>query len=137
MMRVLIVAGIAGCIAGLGGCGDATAANGDRPGTATVSLVSSNLDDGAISFTVHGPGLSTAAALDPSHQVFTRLASTTELKVIVLGDSIGPGPLFTLRVGASNRPSAYVVSIEQVALRSDSLRADISGYQATLATAAN
>jgi hypothetical protein len=99
--------------------------------------MSNNANDGAISLTVRGPGLSTAVALDSSETVFSRLASSTELKVIVLGESIGAGPLFTLPVGASNRPSAYTVSIEQVAMVSDSLRADISGYQATLAAGSN
>ena len=137
MIRGLILAGAAALVAGLGGCGNATAANGDHPGTATVSLLSNNAGDGAISLTIRGPGLSTAAALDSSHAVFTRLASPTELKVVVLGDSVGPGPLFTLPLGATNRLSAYTVSIDQVAMRSDSLRADISGYQATLAALAN
>ena len=117
----------------LGGCGDATTVNGNHPGTATVSLLSANANDGAIAMTVRGPGLSTATALDSSHTVFSRLASPTELKVIVLGSSIGPGPLFSLPVGAGDRPDAYTVSIDQVAMLSDSLRADISGYQASLA----
>lgn len=129
--------GAAGLVAGLTGCGDATTVNGDRPGTATVSLSSGNTSDGAISLTVRGPGLSTAAALDSSYTVFSRLVSASELKVIVLGPSVGPGPLFTLPVGAGNRPSAYTVSIEQVAMLSDSLRADIAGYQASLAAPAN
>lgn len=133
----VMLVGAAGLIAGLTGCGNATTVDGDRPGTATVSLVSSNANDGAISLTVRGPGLSTATALDSSHTVFSRLVSTSELKVIVLGSSVGPGPLFTLPVGAGNRPSAYTVSIEQVAMLSDSLRADISGYQASLAGPTN
>lgn len=121
----------------LGGCGDPTTATGDRSGVATVSLLSTSANDGAIAMTVRGPGLSTATALDPSNTVFSRLASPTELKVIVLGPSIGSGPLFRLPVGAGNRPDAYAVSIDQVAMLSDSLRADISGYQASLAGPAN
>jgi hypothetical protein len=124
-------------VAALAACGDATAANGDRPGTATVSLVNNSAGDGAISLTLRGPGLSTVMALDSNHVVFSRLASPTELKVIVLGASIHAGPLFTVRVGASNRPSAYTVAVDQVAMVSDSLRSDISGYRASLAAAAN
>lgn len=124
-------------VAALAACGDATASNGDRPGTATVSLVHNTAGDGAISLTVQGPALSTVTALDSNHTVFSRLASPTELKVIVLGESIQPGPLFTVRVGASNRPSAYSVTVDQVAMVSDSLRADISAYQASLAAAPN
>ena len=124
-------------VAALTACGDATAANGDRPGAATVSLVNNNAGDGAISLTVRGPGLSTVTALNSNQVVFSRLASPTELKVIVLGDSIPAGPLFTLRVGASNRPSAYSVAVDQVAMLSDSLRSDIAGYQASLAASPN
>lgn len=137
MRRSYSVMTAATLLACMAGCGDAASANGDRPGTATVSLSSANADDGAISLTVRGPGLSTATALDSSHTVFSRLASSTELKVIVLGGSIGPGPLFTLPVGASDRPSAYTISIEQVAMLTDSLRSDISGYQASLAASTN
>ena len=136
-MRRFSVMTAAALLACLAGCGDAATGNGDRPGTATVSLMSNNSDDGAISLTVRGPGLSTATALDSSHTVFSRLASSTELKVIVLGASIGAGPLFTLPVGASDRPSAYTISIEQVAMLTDSLRSDISGYQASLAASTN
>jgi hypothetical protein len=128
----MMVAGLASVLFGMLGCGDAATANGDRPGTAIVSLMSSDANDGAISLTIRGPGLSTAAAIDSSTTVFSRLASPTELKVIVLGESIATGPLVTLPIGATNRPSAYRVSVDQVAMRSDSLRADISGYQATL-----
>jgi len=124
-------------LAAVSACGDATASNGDRPGTATVSLMNNNAGDGAIALTVRGPGLSTVVALDSNHVVFARLASPTELKVIVLGDSIPPGPLFALPVGASNRPAAYTVAVDQVALVTDSLRSDIAGYQASLAASPN
>jgi hypothetical protein len=137
MRRISLMIMAAAVLRCLTGCGDAATATGDRPGTATVSLLSNNSDDGAISLTVRGPGLSTATALDSSQMVFSRLVSASELKVIVLGGAIGPGPLFTLPVGASNRASAYTVSIEQVATATDSLRSDISGYQASLATSAN
>jgi len=137
MRRFSSVIAAAALLAGLAGCGDAATGSGDRPGTATVSLRSNNSDDGAISLTVRGPGLSTATALDSSHTVFSRLASSTELKVIVLAGSIGAGPLFSLPVGASDRPSAYTISIEQVAMLTDSLRSDISGYHASLAASTN
>ena len=138
----LMIAAAAGLVCTIG-CSDATASSSDqpssndKPGTATVSLMSNNQDDGAISLTIHGPGLSSATALDSRLTVFSRLASPTELKVIVLGDSVGPGALFTLPVGASNRPEAYTVSIDQVAMPSDSLRPDVSRYQAPLAASTN
>jgi hypothetical protein len=124
-------------VAGGVGCGDTSSPTGDQPGTAVVSLSSSNAADGAVSITVRGPGLSAATAASSTYQVFSRLAGSTELKVIVLGDAVRPGQLFTVPVGAVNRLSAYTVQIEQVADQADSLRPEVSSYGVSLAAERN
>jgi len=125
-------------VAGGLGCSEATSSDpGNQPGTAVVSMTSSNAADGAVSITVRGPGLSTAAATNSAYQVFSRMAGSTELKVIVLGDAVRPGQLFTIPVGAINRLSAYSVQIEQVADQADSLRLEVSSYKASLAAERN
>jgi len=120
-------------VAGGVGCGDATSsAPPDQPGTAVVAMTSSFAADGAVLVTVRGPGLSVATAADPAYAVFSRLVGRNELNVIVVGGSVAPGALFTVAVGAANRPSAYSVQIEQVATQDDSLRSDLSQYRASL-----
>ena len=119
-------------VAGGLGCGGEATSSGDQPGTAVVSMTSENAADGAVFVTVRGPGLSAAAAATSAYTVFSRLVGPDELNVIVLGTSVAPGALFTVAVGAANRPSAYSVRVEQVATQGDSLRSDLSQYQASL-----
>lgn len=122
-------------VAGALGCGEATSSgSSDQPGTAVVSMTSSNTADGAVFITVRGPGLSGASAANSAYTVFSRLVGPSELNVIVLGGSVAPGDLVTIPVGAVNRLSAYSVRIEQVATQEDSLRSDLSQYRATLSS---
>jgi hypothetical protein len=97
-------------------------------------MTSHSAADGAVLITVRGPGLSTAAAANSAYAVFSRLVSPNELNVIVVGASLAPGELFTVPIGAINRLSAYSVRIEQVASQDDSLRSDLSQYQASLSS---
>jgi hypothetical protein len=124
-------------VAGGLGCSDATSSATDQPGTAVVSMTSSNAADGAVSITVRGPGVSAATAANSTYQVFSRLAGSTELKVIVLGDAVRSGQLFTIPIGAVNRLSAYTVQLEQVADQTDSLRPEVSSYGVSLAAERN
>lgn len=120
------------------GCSEATSSEpGNQAGTAVVSMTSNSAADGAVLITVRGPGLSTATAANSAYTVFSRLVGPNELNVIVVGGSVAPGELFTVRVGAVNHPSAYSVQIEQVADQADSLRPDLSGYTASLAVQRN
>jgi hypothetical protein len=118
--------------AGALACGETTLPATDQAGTAVVSIASSYVADGAVFITVRGPGLSAAAAANSAYTVFSRLVGPDELKVIVLGEAVAPGDLFTLPVGAINRLSGYTVRVEQVATQDDSLRSDLSQYRASL-----
>jgi hypothetical protein len=121
-------------LTGIVGCGEAISSATDHPGTAVVSMTSGNAADGAVFITIRGPGLSAPAAATSAYTVFSRLVGPNELNVIVLGTSVAPGELFTVAVGAANRPSSYSAQIEQVATQGDSLRSDISQYRASLSS---
>jgi hypothetical protein len=96
---------------------------------ALVSLTTPRADDGGIVVTLKGPDLRTFAAASPSYVIYARPVSANEARIIVIGD-IAPGPLFTATFGAAHDLSRYSATIEQVALRSDALIADLTGYQA-------
>ena len=98
---------------------------------ATVSLSTPHDDDGAIVLSVRGPDLTTFKAASPSYVLYSRVASAQEARLIVIGD-IGAGPLLTIQLATAHELSAYAVSVETVAMRSDSLRADLTGYDARL-----
>ena len=93
---------------------------------AMVSLSTPYSDDGAIVISVKGPDLSTFEPVSP-FLLYSRVASAQEARLIVIGD-ITDGPLFTIKFSVAHELSAYTVSVEQVAMRSDTLRADLSGY---------
>lgn len=97
---------------------------------AVVSLSTPYPDDGAIVISVHGPDLSTFEPASP-YVLYSRVASSQEARLIVIGD-VTDGPLFTIKLSVAHELSAYTVSVEQVAMRSDTLRANLSGYDAML-----
>lgn len=123
---------LAACVAAIAACADSTTSGGDHAGTALISLASPHTTDGAIALIIRGPGLFSATALDSTYTVYSRLVGPSELKVMVLGESLTPGALVRVGVGAINRLSDYSVQVDAVAAPSDSLRADVSSYQASL-----
>lgn len=104
------------------------------PGSAVVSLTTPNADDGALIVTLQGPGISMLQASNAAHIMYSRVASAQESRITLIGDVSG-GPLFTFRLGDGQALSAYTASVQQVAARSDLLRASTAGYQVTLAAA--
>jgi hypothetical protein len=130
--RKLIMAAM--LVAGLG-CRDASAPAVDQPGDVIVSLTTAHAHDGALFLTLRGPRVTADLVDHSAYTTFAQLAGADALRIIIVGDSVGVGPLFTVRVGAANRLSAYSVTIEQVATRDDSLRADVSGYAASVSIA--
>lgn len=104
------------------------------PGSAVVSLVTPNADDGAIIVTLQGPAISTLQASNAAYIMYSRVASAQEARVMLIGDVSG-GPLFTFRLGTGQALSAYTATVQQVAARSDALRSSTTGYHVTLAAA--
>lgn len=98
---------------------------------AVVSLTTPYTDDGALVISVKGPDLGTFAAASSSYSLFSRTPNAQEARVIIVGD-VASGSLFTVKLSTLHDISAYTVSIEQVATRSDSLRESLSGYAVTL-----
>jgi hypothetical protein len=108
------------------GCGGETTLP-VAPGRVTGSVVTGSSSDGAMLFTIRGPGMTNVASTNSSNQLFSRLVAPQELRVIVIGN-ISTGPLFTMDVPNLNDISGFSATVDQVADRDDDLRADISGY---------
>lgn len=98
---------------------------------AIVALSTPYADDGALVITVKGPDLSTFAAAASSYSLFARTTSAQEARIIIVGD-IANGSLFSMKLSTPHEISAYTVSIEQVAMRSDALRESLSRHTVTL-----
>lgn len=98
--------------------------------SAVVSLTTPSSDDGALVITVRGPDVTDIQAVSSAHVVYPRYAAQ-EARVVIVGD-VGAGPLLTIRLSRAHALSEYSTSIEQVAMRNDSLRASTTGYQLSL-----
>jgi hypothetical protein len=120
------------------GCSDHATAPTPQPppptGSAVVSLTTPNGDDGAVSVTLTGPGLTTLQVSSSSTLFFSRAVSDSEARVIAVGN-LAAGPLFTFKVAAGHQLSAYSATVVQVATRSDSLRSNTSGYKLAITAA--
>jgi hypothetical protein len=117
-------------------CGEsATAPPPPPPTAAVVSLGTPNGDDGALVIIVRGPEVTDIQPVVSSHLIYSRYTDNgREARVIVVGN-VNAGPLVTVKLGAGHPLSAYTTSIEQVAMRNDSLRATVTGYQLSLSAA--
>jgi len=102
------------------------------PGSGIVSLATPNADDGALRLTLHGPALSTLQVSSSSNLFYTRMASDSEARVILIGN-LAAGPLLTFKIASGQPLTAYGATLEQVASRTDSLRVSLSGYALTIA----
>jgi len=110
-------------------CSDSTTP--PTPGVIGLSLVTPNADDGAITLVLTGPGVTSIASGSSAYSVYWRVVSTTEARVIVVGD-LSHGVLATAQVAEANRLSGYHVGILEVATRSDAVRASTTGYAVTV-----
>jgi len=104
------------------------------PGSAIVALVTPNSDDGAVAVTLHGPGISNLANASSGYLFYSRLASDTVARVIVLGN-VSAGPIFTFTIAGGAGVSAYTVSIDEVANRADAVRSSLTNYSLTITAA--
>lgn len=104
------------------------------PGSAIVGLTTPNSDDGAIAITLHGPGISNLVTASSGYLFYSRLASDTVARVIVVGN-VSTGPLFTFKIASGSGVSAYTMNIDQVANRADAVHATLTGYSLTVTAA--
>jgi hypothetical protein len=131
MNRIRIFALAMLVVLAAGACSDGGSTSPPVPGPLLLTLATPSTDDGAVMLTVTGPGITSAQATSSSQQLFWRLVSANELRVILIGP-IASGPLLTVNVADAGRPANYGVSIKEVAARDDAVRASVAGYSATL-----
>jgi hypothetical protein len=103
------------------------------PADAVLSLASSAAD-GAILLRVTGPGMGAPAVTDSTRVLHWRLASDTELVVVVFGILVN-GELLRMEIPDGRQIERYVGTVIEVAGKTDTLRADLSGYTLRLAVA--
>lgn len=101
---------------------------------AVVSLATPNADDGALILTLRGPNATAIELTNPSHVLYSRSASSSELRLAIVGD-LTAGPLLRFTLSGGQSLAAYTATVDQVASRSDLLRSSTSGYALTVAAA--
>ncbi|HMU62610.1 MAG TPA: hypothetical protein PKA66_12570 [Gemmatimonadales bacterium] len=122
----VLVLGIPGC-----GSDEPTTPSSGEPVSVTVSLATPNVDDGALLIVVRGAGPPSIQPVSNTYQVYWRLAKAGETRVIVVGH-ITAGPLFTAGAGPGASAAEITASVEEVATRTNELRASTTGYILTL-----
>jgi hypothetical protein len=128
----LVAAGV--LLAVTSACGEGT-----TPPPAPISTTALRLDletphsdDGAVVLTLRGPDVSNLQAASPAYLAYSRSDSGARaVRLIIVGDLKGGG-LGTVSVGPGHQLSDYSVTIDQVAARNDTLRADLSGYRVSV-----
>jgi hypothetical protein len=105
---------------------------GPKAGTATVSLVTPNADDGAVLLTLTGPGLANIQSASSSYHVYWRVVSASEVRAIVVGDLVS-GAVLTASVDDVSKVGQYGGTVVEAASRSDVVRGSTSGYGLTFA----
>jgi ABC-type glycerol-3-phosphate transport system substrate-binding protein len=109
------------------------ATGGDtQAGTLTVRLTTPHADDGAITFTVSGPPIDAAAAINASLRLFTRREGDSTVVGAVVG-ALADGVVITLHVPDVGAAARYTATVLEVADRQDALRTSLAGYALTVA----
>jgi hypothetical protein len=116
-------------LAGLPACGNETAP--PTSGTATVSFVTPNTDDGAVLVSLIGPGVRDAQPASFAYKAYWRVVSATELRLIVVGN-LAAGVVATVTVDDITKIGQYQATVLEVASRTDVVRASTAGYGVTL-----
>jgi hypothetical protein len=116
------------------GAGPACGGNstGPKAGTMAVSLVTPNADDGAVLLTLTGPGLANVQASSSSYRVYWRAASANEVHAVVVGN-LSAGAVLTVDVDDLGKVGQYAGAVDEVASRTDQVRASVTGYGVTFA----
>lgn len=131
-LKARLVAG--GLLLGASACGE-----GATPPPVPVSPTMLRLDfetpysdDGAVVLTLRGPDVSNPRAASPAYLAYARSDSGARtVRLIIVGDLKG-GAVATASVAPGHQLSDYAVTIDQVAARNDTLRADLSGYRVSV-----
>lgn len=105
---------------------------GPKAGTATVSLVTPNTDDGAVLLTLTGPGLANAQSASSAYHVYWRAVSAGEVRAIVVGD-LTAGAVLTVSIDDVSKVGQYSGTVAEAASRSDVVRGSTTGYGVTVA----
>jgi hypothetical protein len=82
--------------------------------------------------TLTGPGVSNPQPGSSAYDVYFRVVSADELRVMVVGD-LSTGVLLTVGVGAVSSIGQYSGTIVEVASRTDVLRTSLTGYSLVFA----
>lgn len=123
--------GLSLALLGVGlGCGGGS--TGPKAGTATVSLVTPNADDGAVLITLTGPGLANPQSANSAYHVYWRVVSANDVRAIVVGD-LASGAVLTVDVDDVGKIGQYVGSVVEAASRNDVVRTSVAGYGVTFA----
>lgn len=102
------------------------------PTALRLDLETPHGDDGAVVLTLRGPEISNLQAASSAYLAFARSDSgAREVRLIIVGDLKG-GAVATASVAPGHLLSDYSATIDQVAARNDSLRADLSGYRVSI-----
>lgn len=117
--------------AGLG-CGGGDNTTGPKAGTATVSLVTPNADDGVVLLTLTGPGLANVQSASSSYKVYWRVVSPSEVRAIVVGN-LASGAVLTASVDDVSKVGQYGGTVVEAASRTDVVRGSTAGYGVTFA----
>lgn len=96
----------------------------------TVTLTTSNGDDGAVLFTLSGGPVDSVEAV--GYSVYSARIDANTIRVIVTG-ALGPGPVARIRIPDQRQISGYLVIVNQVAARTTYQQRDPGGYSLALA----
>ncbi|MGB7212300.1 MAG: hypothetical protein WBC97_06675 [Gemmatimonadales bacterium] len=117
----IIVAVLLGVSCGSGSTGPSGS------GTLHLTLSTPHADDGAVMFTVRGPGIDSVTFPVAYSGYYRRSAGHDTVTVIVAGH-VGTGLVANLTVPAGASASGYVALVGQVAQRSTYVQRTLSGY---------
>lgn len=115
------------------GCNDAAVAP-PVPGEVWVVLSTAHSDDGAIVFTLAGPGIGDLEPASTDHVLYLRRVSADEVRVLVVGN-LTNGVVLRAGVADVNDLTAYAARLAEVATRDDQVRESIGDYALQIATA--
>jgi hypothetical protein len=126
-MRSLALRAMASLVL-LSACSEDTAA--PVAGVLSVNLGTPNPDDGAVLFTVTGPGIDSVGG--SGYQVYSGRLDPRTVRVIVTGQ-LGAGAIARVYIADSRQAGNYSVTLNQVAARGSYQQRDPGTYSVTLA----
>jgi hypothetical protein len=119
---------VAAALLALSACSEDTA--GPTAGVLTVNLATPNPDDGAVLFTVSGPGIDSVAA--SGLQLYSGRLDPKTVRVILTGN-VTAGPIAQVYIADTRRSGSYTVTLDQIAARGSYQQRDPAAYTLTLA----